>query len=58
MESLMFVWDQYMITQDVDGFHDELIPIVCAIILMLLRDQIMSCRTVKILFKDFFALMR
>ena len=40
------MWDQYVISLDVPGYHDELIPIICAIILMLLRDQIMGSKSV------------
>lgn len=49
LEALMFVWDQYVISSDVPGYHDDLIPIICAIILMLLRDQIMACKSVNII---------
>jgi hypothetical protein len=46
LDPLLFVWDQYVISLDVPGYHDELIPIICAIILMLLRDQIMGSKSV------------
>lgn len=42
----MFVWDQYVISSDVVGYHEELIPIMTCIILMILRDQLMSTKTV------------
>lgn len=45
LDPLLFVWDQYVISLDVPGYHDELIPIICAIILMLLRDQIMASKS-------------
>jgi hypothetical protein len=48
LNPLMYVWDQYMITIDVPGFHDELIPVFVSIIIMILRDQIMSIKHVKI----------
>lgn len=48
MDSLLFVWDQYVISCDVPEYHDTLLPIVCAVILMILRDQIMACRSVRI----------
>lgn len=47
MDALMFVWDQYTIGSDVAGYHEELIPIIAAIILLLLRDQLMSVNTVE-----------
>ncbi len=46
LNPLMYVWDQYMITIDVSGFHDELIPVFVSIIIMILRDQIMSIKHV------------
>jgi hypothetical protein len=46
MNPLMFVWDQYVISSDVPGFHEELIPTVAAIILMALRDQLLQTRSV------------
>ena len=46
LNPLMYVWDQYMITIDVPGFHDELIPVFVSIIIMILRDQIMSVKNV------------
>ena len=46
MGPLMFVWDQYVISSDVPGFHDELIPTMAAIILMVLRDQLVSAHSV------------
>ena len=42
----MFVWDQYAISADVPGYHEELVPIIAAIILMILRDQLMAVHTV------------
>jgi hypothetical protein len=48
---LMFVWDQYVISADVAGYHEELLPIICAIIFMVLRDQIFLVKSViKIIF--------
>lgn len=46
LNTLMFVWDQYVISSDVVGYHEELIPIMTCIILMILRDQLMSTKTV------------
>jgi hypothetical protein len=45
MEALMFVWDQYVIGSDVGGFNDELVPLIAAIILILMREQLMSVAT-------------
>lgn len=46
LNTLMFVFDQYVISADVAGYHEELIPIITAIILMILRDQLMSTKSV------------
>ena len=43
---LMFVWDQYVISADVGGYHEELLPIFAAIILMVLRDQLLVTRSI------------
>ncbi|RNA36639.1 hypothetical protein BpHYR1_016077 [Brachionus plicatilis] len=51
LHALMFVWDQYTIGSDVVGFHEEFIPIITAIILMLLRDQLMSVNNLE-MFND------
>jgi hypothetical protein len=56
LNPLMYVWDQYMITIDVAGFHDEMIPVFVSIILMILRDQIMAVKDVKNF--EFFNLFR
>ncbi|CAF0957674.1 unnamed protein product [Brachionus calyciflorus] len=47
LHALMFVWDQYTIGSDVAGYHEELIPTITAIILMILRDQLMSVKSVE-----------
>ena len=49
----MFVWDQYAISADVPGYHEELVPIIAAIILMILRDQLMAVHTVISVYKLF-----
>jgi hypothetical protein len=48
MDALLYVWDQYVISCDVPEYHDIFIPIICAIIFMILRDQIMACKSVSI----------
>ncbi|KAL4224027.1 hypothetical protein ACF0H5_017484 [Mactra antiquata] len=40
MDSLLYVWDQYMIGIDTPGFNVELLAIVTAIILGLLKDKL------------------
>ena len=46
LQTLSFVWDQLVISSDVIGYHDEFIPIITAVILMILRDQLMATKTV------------
>ena len=46
LQTLSFVWDQLIISSDVTGYHEEFIPIITAVILMILRDQLMSTKTV------------
>ena len=45
----MFVWDQYVISGDVPGYHEDLVPIIAAIIFMILRDQLMAVESVTFL---------
>lgn len=46
LNTLMYVWDQYVISSDIPGFHDELIPIMAALVLMSLRDELVQTRSV------------
>lgn len=46
LNPLMYVWDQYVISADVPGYHEELIPVIGAIIFMILREQLLACRSV------------
>ncbi len=46
----MFVWDQYVISGDVPGYHEDLLPIIAAIIFMILRDQLMAVESVTFFF--------
>ena len=46
LSPLMFVWDQYVISGDVPGYHEDLLPIIAAIIFMILRDQLMAVESV------------
>ena len=41
----MYVWDQYVISADVPGYHEELLPVYAAIILMVIRDQLLVTRS-------------
>ncbi|KAH3885194.1 uncharacterized protein LOC127839191 [Dreissena polymorpha] len=45
METLLYVWDQYMIGLDTPGFNVEWLAIVTAIILGLLKDKFKECTT-------------
>ncbi|XP_060558814.1 uncharacterized protein LOC132719086 [Ruditapes philippinarum] len=45
MDTLLFVWDQYMIGLDSPGFNVELLAIITAIILGLLKDKFKECQT-------------
>ena len=47
LNPLMFVWDQYVISGDVPGYHEDLLPIIAAIIFMILRDQLMAVESVR-----------
>lgn len=46
LEPLMYIWDQYVISSDVPDYHTEFLPIICAIILMILRDQLNNTVTI------------
>ena len=48
MEVLLFIWDQYMIGLDAPGFHDEFLPIVMAIYLMLVKEKLRGSDTVRL----------
>ena len=43
-----FLWDQYMIGMDSPGFHDDYLPAMMAIYLMLLQDKLRECLTVSL----------
>ena len=47
LNALMFVWDQYIISADVTGYHEELLPVITAVILMIIRDQLMATKSVR-----------
>ena len=49
MEVVLFIWDQYMISLDTAGFHEEYLPVVTAIFLSLLKDAIVECKSVSIM---------
>jgi hypothetical protein len=50
MDTLLFVWDQYMIGLDSPGFNVELLAIITAIILGLLKDKFKECQTVSYIY--------
>lgn len=56
--TLLFIFDQYVISSDVVGYHEEFIPIITAIILMILRDQLMSTKTVILRYLKIFNLRK
>ncbi|XP_053375032.1 uncharacterized protein LOC123533928 isoform X2 [Mercenaria mercenaria] len=45
MDTLLYVWDQYMIGLDSPGYNVEWLAIVTAIILGLLKDKFKECQT-------------
>ncbi|CAF3542601.1 unnamed protein product [Rotaria sp. Silwood1] len=40
--SLLFVWDQYLITRDISEFHNELLPVIATAIIIALKDLLMK----------------
>ena len=50
LNPLMYIWDQYVISADVPGYHEELLPIYASIILMVIRDQLLVTRSVSCLY--------
>ncbi|XP_074640694.1 uncharacterized protein LOC141898601 isoform X2 [Tubulanus polymorphus] len=40
IDTILYVWDQYMIGLDSPGYHDELLPALTAVFLMLLSDKL------------------
>ena len=46
LNALMFVWDQYIISSDVTGYHEQLLPVLAACVIMIVRDQLMSTKSV------------
>ncbi|CAF1086676.1 unnamed protein product [Adineta ricciae] len=44
MDTLLFVWDQYLITKDLPNFYDELLPAVTTAIIVILKDFIVECK--------------
>jgi hypothetical protein len=43
----MFVWDQYTIGADVPGYHLEIMSVMTAIVLMIIRDQLMAAISIR-----------
>ncbi|ELU01451.1 hypothetical protein CAPTEDRAFT_186844 [Capitella teleta] len=46
MDVLLYIWDQYIIGLDAPGFHDEFLPAVLAIYLMLVKENLRAAETV------------
>ncbi len=46
LEPLMFVWDQYAIGSDVNDYDFDLVPIICATVLMILREPLIAAKSV------------
>lgn len=42
----MYVWDQLVISSDVLEFQNDFVPIICAIIMMILREQILKAKSI------------
>ena len=48
MDTLLYVWDQYVIGLDVPGFGTEWLAAVCATMLGLLQDKLMEAKSVSL----------
>ena len=48
MDTLLYVWDQYMIGLDTPGFNPEWLAIVTAVMLGLLKEKMKDCPTVRV----------
>ena len=46
METLLYVWDQYMIGLDTPGFNNEWLAITVTIMLGLLKEKMRDCNSV------------
>lgn len=46
-EALLFLWDQYLISTDCAGFHDLLLPVATACLLVLLRNELKKGTSVR-----------
>jgi len=45
-DTLMYIWDQYIIGLDVAGYHMFLLPAFTATLFILLADDILRCENV------------
>ncbi|XP_013383272.1 uncharacterized protein LOC106153737 [Lingula anatina] len=43
IDTVLYIWDQYIIGLDVPGYHTECLPVFTVVYLMLLKDQLMRC---------------
>ena len=48
MDTLLYVWDQYIIGLDVPGFGTEWLAVVCATMLGLLQDKLKEAKSVSL----------
>lgn len=48
MEVLLYIWDQYIIGLDAPGFHDEYLPAIAAIYLMLVKEKLRGSESVSV----------
>ena len=46
METLLYVWDQYMIGLDTPGFNSEWLAIATTVMLGLLKEKMKDCNSV------------
>ena len=46
LETVLFIWDQYMLGMNSPGFHEFYVPIVAAVFLMLLKEKLENCENV------------
>lgn len=47
LDTLMFVWDQYAIGSDVNDYDFDIVPVICATILMILREPLIAAKSVR-----------
>lgn len=50
MDTLLYIWDQYMIGLDTPNFGNELIPVVAVMTIGLLKEKLRKCTDVSFFF--------